>query len=199
MTAPVVARLRAAAASIPDEGATMRTLAQAHGPDSHATLLLLMSVPCMLPVPGVGTMLGFGLLALAVAIWRGSDAAALPPRVAEFQLSRRWAQRVLLLMASAYAMAGRYSRARAHQFARAHRRPWFAAIIGLLGFVIILPIPFGNVVPAVAMTLMGLGLVFRDGIAILLGLATGVFALVATSAAVLLAYLWGTEWISRLL
>lgn len=177
----------------------MRTLAQAHGPDSHATLLLVMSVPCMLPVPGVGTALGLGLLALAVAIWRGSATAALPPRVAEFRLSQHWAQRVLLLLASAYAFAGRFARARAERFAALDKQSWFAILVALLAIVIVLPIPFGNVLPAISMTLIALGLVFRDGAIILSGLAVGAFAVLATVGVLVLAYLWGTEWITSFL
>ena len=41
----------------------MRALAQAHGPEAHGTLLLLLAMPCLLPVPGVGTVLGMGMAA----------------------------------------------------------------------------------------------------------------------------------------
>jgi hypothetical protein len=53
----------------------MQTLAQAHGPAAHGTWLLLMAVPCLLPVPGVGTVLGLGMAALAAAMWRGQSSA----------------------------------------------------------------------------------------------------------------------------
>ena len=49
----------------------MRAMAQAPGPEAHGTLLLLLAMPCLLPVPGVGTVLGLGMAALAAAIWRG--------------------------------------------------------------------------------------------------------------------------------
>jgi hypothetical protein len=29
----------------------MQAMAQAHGPEAHGTLLLLMTMPCLLPVP----------------------------------------------------------------------------------------------------------------------------------------------------
>ena len=48
----------------------MQTLAHAHGAAAHGTLLLLMAGPCLLPVPGVGTVLGFGMAALAAALHR---------------------------------------------------------------------------------------------------------------------------------
>jgi len=63
MTEPLVQILRETAATFArragvdaDAGASQR---------AHGTLLLLMAVPCLLPVPGVGTVLGLGTAALA--------------------------------------------------------------------------------------------------------------------------------------
>jgi len=39
--------------------------------------------------------------------------------------------------------------------------------IALQGFVIFLPLPFGNVLPAASLVLMCLGWMFRDGLALL--------------------------------
>ena len=75
MTPPIVQRLRVAAAGLRDERVSMQALAQAHGPEAHGTLLLLMAMPCLLPVPGVGTVLGLGMAAWAAAMWRGHSAS----------------------------------------------------------------------------------------------------------------------------
>lgn len=195
MSAPIVQRLRHAAADLRDERVSMRALAQAHGPDAHGTLLLLLAMPCVLPVPGVGTVLGLGMAALAVAMWRGHDAPSLPPRVAELELSRHWAQRVLNGLASAYALAGRFAKARLSHLAMSDRRSVMPLAVGLMAAIIVMPIPFGNVLPALALVLLGLGLVFRDGVAVILGLMMSGVALLATVGLLLLAWVWGLEWI----
>jgi len=197
MTAPIVQRLRETAAALSEERVSMQTLAQAHGTAAHGTLLLLMAGPCLLPVPGVGTVLGFGMAALAAAMWQGHPSACLPRRVAELELSRHWAQRVLGMLASAYAMAGRFARARLSHLASAGRRSWTAAAIGVMAFIVVLPIPFGNLLPALAMMLIGLGLIFRDGIAVVLGLVTAGLALFVTTGLMLMAWISGSEWIMR--
>jgi hypothetical protein len=197
MTAPIVQRLRETAAALSEERVSMQTLAQAHGTAAHGTLLLLMAGPCLLPVPGVGTVLGFGMAALAAAMWQGHPSACLPRRVAELELSRHWAQRVLGMLASAYAMAGRFARARLSHLASAGRRSWTAAAIGVMAFIVVLPIPFGNLLPALAMMLIGLGLIFRDGIAVVLGLVTAGLALFVTAGLMLMAWISGSEWIMR--
>ncbi|MBA3623531.1 MAG: exopolysaccharide biosynthesis protein [Methylibium sp.] len=199
MTATIVQRLRETAAALSEERVSMQTLAQAHGPAAHGTLLLLMAVPCLLPVPGVGTVLGLGIAALAAAMWRGHSSACLPRRVGELELSRHCARRVLGMLASAYAMAGRFARARMSHFASAGRRSWTAAAVGLMAFIVVLPIPFGNLLPALAMMLIGLGLVFRDGVAVLLGLLAAGLALFVTAGLMLMAWVWGSEWVMRLI
>ncbi len=191
MTAPIVQRLRDAAATLEDERVSMRAMAQAHGPDAHGTLLLLLAMPCLLPVPGVGTVLGVGMAALAVAMWQGHETPRLPPRVANLELPRHWAQRVLRGLASAYALAGRHARSRLSHLASTERRAGISLAVGLMAVLILLPIPFGNVLPALALSLIGLGLVFRDGVAVLAGLLVSGAALAATIGLVLVAWHWG--------
>ncbi len=195
MTPPIVQRLRDAAAAIQEERVSMRAMAQAHGPEAHGTLLLLLAMPCLLPVPGVGAVLGLGMAALAVAMWRGHCAPFLPQRVAELELPRHWAQRVLVGLASAYVLAGRHARARLSHLAVSGRRSATALAVGLMAAIIVMPIPFGNLLPAVALVFIGLGLVFRDGVAVILGLLMSGVALVATTGVLLMAWVWGSEWI----
>lgn len=195
MTPPIVQRLRDAAAALQQERVSMRAMAQAHGPEAHGTLLLLLAMPCLLPVPGVGTVLGLGIAALAVAMWRGHCAPCLPQRVAALELPRHWAQRVLLGVASAYALAGRHAKARLSHLALSGRRSATSLAVGLMAAIVVMPIPFGNVLPALALMLIGLGLVFRDGLAVILGLLMSGVALLATTALLLMVWIWGSEWL----
>ena len=63
--------------------------------------------------------------------------------------------------------------------------------------IVVMLIPFGNVLPALALMLIGLGLVFRDGVAVVLGLMMAGLALLDTAGLMLAAWVWGTEWILR--
>lgn len=134
---------------------------------------------------------------LASAMGRGHSSACLPQRAAELEHSRRSAQRVLGLIASVYSMAGRFARVRLSHLASADRRSWAAVAIGLMAVIVVLPIPFGNLLTALAMMLIGLGLVFRDGVAAVFGQATAGLALFVTAGLMLMAWIWGSEWITR--
>lgn len=196
MTPPIAQRLREAAQALRAERVSMREIAQAHGPEAQGALLMLLAMPCLLPVPGVGTVLGLGMVALAVTMWRGQAGSGLPQRVAELELPRHWAQRVLNSLATVYALAGRHARARLAPLARSGRSPAMALTVGLMAVIVVLPIPFGNLLPALALLLIGLGLMFRDGLAVMLGLLMSGLALLATTGLLLLAWRWGGAWLS---
>ena len=196
MSPPIVQRLRDAAAAVQDERVSMGALAEAHGPEAQGTLLLLLAMPCLLPVPGVGFVLGTGLVALAAAMWRGHSTNCLPQRVANLELPRHWAQRVLLGLASAYAVAARHSRARMSHLAEAGRRSLTALAVGVMAVIVVLPIPFGNVLPALAVTLIGLGLVFRDGLAVVLGHVVAGLALLITTGLLVLVMVLGSDFLA---
>ena len=68
-----------------------------------------------------------------------------------------------------------------------------------MALIVVMPIPFGNVLPALALMLIGLGLVFRDGVAVVLGLAMAALAMCVTAGVMLMAWVWGSEWLLGLL
>jgi hypothetical protein len=183
-------RLRAAAAGLNGEPVALSHLAEVHGSAARGTLLVLLSVPCVLPVPGVGNVLGLGLMLMALAMGRGQASQQLPGRVAGWQMPAHWARRVLGLLARFYALAGRWLRARWLGLVDGPQA-WLAPKVGLMGALIFLPIPFGNVLPALALSLLGLGLVFRDGLAVLLALLAGCAAVAYTAGLAMLAWHWG--------
>lgn len=185
-------RLDAAAAALSGEQVPVQALAQAHGPVVGASqaalgsLLVLLALPCLLPVAGVGTVLGLGLVALSWALWRGDAAASLPPRVAGWPLPRATAQRLLRALARLYRLAERWSREgrwlRPAGLAGERPHGWLGAKAGLMALLIVLPIPLGNLLPALSLLLLGLGLALRDGLAVLLSTTVAGAALAFTGA-----------------
>jgi hypothetical protein len=198
MTPMISEQLREAAASLADEQVSIGELLEAHGPAARGSLLLLLAVPCMLPIPGTGTVLGIGVLALAVAIWRGQPEAALPRRVSELAMSRHWGQRVLQTLATLYALAARVVKARSCRLMPECAAAWLAAPIAAMAVVLILPIPFGNILPALVLILIGLGMAFRDNLAVLLGALAAALTTAAMATVLLMAADWGIDGVTRL-
>lgn len=167
-------RLRQAASSLNDERVSLQQLADAHGSAALGSWLILLALPCVLPVAGVGTVLGFGLLALAAALWRGQQQPQLPARVSGLALKREQASKLLHRLADFYAFSGRWARQRAPGWLRTERG--LAAKLGVMAVLIILPMPLGNILPALSVSLLGLALAFRDGLAALLAWVAALLA-----------------------
>ena len=94
-------RLRDAADQLTEGPVSLAHLARIHGSAMQGTLLVLLATPCVLPIPGIGNVLGLALMAMALALWRGDDCSTLPKRIAEIELSAQWARRVLTILARA--------------------------------------------------------------------------------------------------
>lgn len=191
MSDPLHLRLRAAAAALDGEHIALARLADLHGSAVQGTLLVLMAAPCMLPVPGVGNVLGLGLGLLGWSMWRGQDAARLPDRVGAWEMPQRWARRVLALLAHFYGLAHRLARQRLDHLAEPAPRSWLSAQVAVMAVLIFLPIPFGNVLPALSLMLLGVGFAFRDGWAVLLSAALAACALLYTAALGAAVWAWG--------
>ena len=151
-----------------------------HGDASPAVLLLVLSVLCVLPVYGVGTALSLAILLMA---WQWSriarpeqgarSAPVLPERLGRFRLDETWSRRCLHGLAWLYATAGRCLRERWTALCHPRTGPWWSLWIALMGFVIFLPLPFGNVLPSLSLVLLSLGWMFRDGLAMLASAVVG--------------------------
>lgn len=61
-------------------------------------------------------------------------------------------------------------------------------MVAVDGFLILLPIPFGNSLPALAVMVMALGMMLGDGVAILSGMLLTIFALLIGVAIVALSF-----------
>lgn len=170
-------RREAAAPSAAARRLTLPDLLRLHGGASAPVLLLLLATLSVIPVAGVGTLLSFVILALAWRWHRGVDAEILPERIGRLALSRFWSYRCLRFLAWTYATANRFLRKRWTPLCHRSTHPWWGAWIALMGLVILLPLPLGNVLPGVSLVLLSLGWMFRDGLALLLSTVVGSIAI----------------------
>ena len=166
---------------------SLSDLLDLHGEASPAVLLLVLSVLCVLPVYGVGTALSFAILAMA---WRWGAltgggtglGTGLSDRLGQLSLSETWSRRCLHGLAWMYATAGRCLRTRWTALCHPRTGPWWGLWIALMGLVIFLPLPFGNVLPSISLVLLSLGWMFRDGLALLASAVVGSGAVAFTVA-----------------
>lgn len=186
-------RLRRASCRLPEQGLTLRELADLHGPAAPGSLLILLAAPCLLPIPGVGTVLGLSLLTLAAGLWRGRSHHGLPERVAHLNLSADWARRVLRVLAQCHGATEGWVKARMGPGATNPGQRWLSAIVALMAVLIVLPIPFGNFLPALSLMLAGLAITARDGLALMASYALAALSTAFGVGVSLLGLFWGGE------
>lgn len=149
-------------------------LLQLHGDAGMAVVLLVLALVTTLPVAGVGTVLSLGLLTWAWAWAHQRDTLPGLPRLARIPLPSALASRSLRWLGRLHLLRSRWLRPRwALVQAAAWRWPW-ALWVACMAFIIFLPVPFGNVLPAASLVIFSLGLMARDGLWQLLSLVPGV-------------------------
>ena len=183
----LASRLRAAAGELPPGPVPLAALAEAHGGAWQASLLVLLAAPCLLPIPGVGIVLSLGLALLGLLLWQAPH-QDLPPRLGRLSLPREGATRTLALLARFYDVIYRLTRPRLTALAGPSARWWLGPMTVVMALLIFLPIPFGNLLPAVSLMLAGVALAARDGLLMLASLGVGASAL--ASSGLLIALGW---------
>ena len=160
----------------------IRDVVDALGDRSFAPVMILLAVPNAIPfLPGSSTVLGLLLALVATQLLIGRRRIWLPERLNRWSFDRDGFGRVVARIIPWLARFERMARPRLwpESYRLAERLAGAVAI--LLSVMIMLPIPFANGIPAIAICLLALGISERDGLwlgaGVLLGcLAAGVVA-----------------------
>lgn len=132
--------------------------------------LFIFALLNMLPLPpGSTTVLGLPLLVLAPQLAIGARTPWLPRFLARWSLRRSLLDRVSRKAAPWVTRVERLTRRRATFVFGPIGDRLIGVVCTLLAVVIVLPIPFGNVLPSAAVAVLSLGLVHRDGAVTILG------------------------------
>lgn len=134
-------------------------------------LLILISIPGLLPSMGVpfGSIFSLGMFAMGAAWIAGARTLALPRKLGTFAFAHGTAVRILRATVKAYQLAETLCATRHPNLTGRSARRVIGLAVLLNAFIIFLPIPFGNTIPALANIVLGLAVVFRDAWALAVG------------------------------
>jgi hypothetical protein len=154
----------------PDERIALGELVDAFGPRAFGALMFVFSIPNLLPLPpGSSTFLSIPLLIIAPQLMIGLPTLWLPRALDRRSLRRADLARGFDRLLPRVARIERLLAPRLEFLFG----PLGDRIIGLvilaLALVLVLPIPFGNLLPAAAIAALSLGLTQRDGVVVLAG------------------------------
>lgn len=167
----------------------VRDITETLGHRSFGLILLLFAIPNSLPivgVPGVSAVTGLPMLMVAIQMMLNHKRIYLPRWVADSSFDSKSFRRILEKVAPWLQRLEKLLRPRIDILTRGNADRWLGAVCALLAFFLILPIPFGNLLPGLGILFIALGLIERDGICVLIGLGLGMASVV---------YLGGLGWV----
>jgi len=175
-------------------------LFDALGDRAIGALMFVFAVPNVVPVPpGVSAVLGTPLIFLAAQLMTGRP-PWLPGVVARRSLSRDDFARLMDRVLPWLMRGEKLLRPRLGVWVRPPVEYLVGAVCLLLAVVLVLPIPLGNTLPALAISVLALGVLERDGLWVLAGTVAAVIAGVVVSGVVLAMVKAGlyvlTQWLS---
>ena len=164
----------------------------AMGDRAFGALLFVFAAPNALPVtaPGVSAVLGIPLMFLALQLMLGLAVPWLPRFVVRRSVRRQSFARVMNHALPWIRRAEKLSRPRLGVLASGAAERLIGLMCAVLCAVLVLPIPFGNMGPALAICVLALALLERDGLATIVGFAIGVATMLASG--VIIAIVKGT-------
>lgn len=147
-------------------------------------LMLIFALPNVLPTPpGTSSVLGAPLVFLAAQLALGRS-PWLPPIIARRSIARKDFAAFVGKATPWLAKAERLLQPRLGVLAHPPAEYIVGLVCFVLSVVLVLPIPLGNMLPALAICIMALGILERDGIWILVGMAIALTSLGVVSGVV---------------
>lgn len=135
------------------------------GGRAFGALLFVFAIPNLLPLPpGSSTVLGAPLLLLTPQLALGAQGPWLPRFLDDRRLSGADMRKAFGRLIPWVERVERVSRPRVEIFFGAVGDRIIGAICAALAFILILPIPLGNLLPALTIGVFGFALFSRDGI-----------------------------------
>ena len=176
--------LLALAAQTDRERLSIGDLLAALGDRALGALLFIFAFPNVLPMPpGTSTLLGAPLIFLAAQLMLGRG-PWLPAVLSRRSLAHADFAVLVRRVVPGLQRAERLLRPRLPWVARPPMEYALGAVCLLLALVLVLPIPLGNMLPALAISLIALAVLERDGLWALAGLVVAVVSAVVVSGVV---------------
>jgi len=193
----VIRLLRRLADDGGEAGLTLHEIRDRMDERAYGLLILLLSIPCLVPgLYGVPQVVGVIIILVAAQLLVGREEPWLPRWMLALRAKGSWLNAMADFAESKLAWIDRLSRPRLRRFADGAGEKLAAAFMILATLTIVLPMT--NTIPSIALALLSVGLIQRDGLFILGGAAVAT-AWLAVLGAVATGLLIGADWATRLL
>jgi len=167
------------AETIADEIVTLGELIDHLARRGFGLLMIVLALPTMIPVlpPGSAAAIGLLYVVLAIQMLIGLEEPWLPLRLRRYRLGPRAITALQERGVPLLRRLERFSRPRPFFVDERITTRGVALIVLVLGIVLFFPVPFLNTLPALAVLLLGIGLLNRDALFLLGGFLLAVVVL----------------------
>ncbi len=178
-----------------DAGLTLHEIRDRLDERAYGLLILLLSIPCLVPgLYGVPQVVGLIVILLAGQMLVGREEPWLPRWFLNLRCKGSWLKAMADFAETKLGWIDRLSRPRLRRFADGPGEK-LAAVFMILATVTIV-MPLTNTIPSIALALLSVGLIQRDGLFVLAGCAVTTVWLTILGA-LGTGLLMGTEWATR--
>jgi hypothetical protein len=135
-------------------------------------MMLMVSLPSAIPhgIPGMSSVFSLPLVVLSVPLILGSQKIPMPVWLGKLSFREETLAKIFKVCVPYLQKAETLLKPRLLWAIS----PWMERIVGfvivVLAIILLLPIPFGNVPPALCVCLLSLGLLAKDGLVVLIGI-----------------------------
>jgi hypothetical protein len=180
-----------------ERGLTLREIRDRLDERAYGLLILLLSIPCLVPgLYGVPQAVGLIIILVAAQLLIGREEPWLPRWVLNLRARAAWLKAMADFAETRLGWIDRLSRPRLLGFATGAGEKLAAAFMILATLTIVLPLT--NTIPSIALALLSVGLIQRDGLFVIGG-AVVATAWLSLLGAVSVGLLMGADWAARLM
>ena len=180
-----------------DAGLTLHEIRDRLDERAYGLLILLLSIPCLVPgLYGVPQVVGLIVILLAGQMLVGREEPWLPRWFLNLRCKGSWLKAMADFGETKLGWIDRLSRPRLRRFADGPGEK-LAAVFMILATVTIV-MPLTNTIPSIALALLSVGLIQRDGLFVLAGCAVATVWLTilgALGTGLLMGAEWATRWL----
>jgi len=172
----VLDTLRGIAEAAPGEKISIDAFSKGLGRRGYGLLMVALNLPNLipLPLPLLSIIFGLPLALVAIQMTFGLERPWIPPFLRERGIGKKEMLYFCDQVEKRYGGFHKFIRPRLPVLTRRRGVRLIGLIIFVLATVMVLPIPFGNLVMAIPIAILSLGLIERDGFFMMTGFALGI-------------------------
>lgn len=171
------------------EHVTIGSFVHTLGERAFGLAVLLFALPNSIPIfgiPGFSSITGFPIIIFGLQMALGKTNPWLPKAVYNYQFSQKKLAFILDKTTPVLSKIERIIKPRLVFMLTPLAERFIGVAFFILGVILAMPIPFGNFLPGLSLSILALGLIEGDGLIIIIGMISGLISSTIISATIII-------------